>query len=319
MPVSLGWTADRALTALLDVLDEGALVFDERQTCKAAGRRVAELLGGDARSLIGLHRHELVERIAAMSSSAEAVRALHDETVRDGRTVADPIEITGAHPRTIAWTSVPIEDPAGAIGRIDILRDVTRERRAEEDTAAMARRLSLASIVDELTGLMNRRRFDEECQREHRRSQRAWAPYALARVDVDGMAQINAKHGREKGDALLACVAEELKSTRREYDLVARFIDDELVLLLPGCDARIGKKVLRRAVAGAAEKGSEVVGAKITLSTGVAIWTPPSGELPADLVERAGAALLAARARGPGSLEIDLDAAEWKDDPASDT
>jgi diguanylate cyclase (GGDEF)-like protein len=321
MPVSLGWTADRALTALLDALDEGALVFDERQTCKAAGRRVAELLGGDARSLIGLHRHELVERIAAIAvaSSADAVRALHDETVRDGRTVADPIEILGAHPRIIAWTSVPIEDRAGVIGRIDILRDVTRERRAEQDTAAMARRLSLASIVDELTGLMNRRRFDEECQREHRRSQRAWAPYALARVDVDGMAQINATHGREKGDELLARVAEELKSTRREYDLVARFIDDELVLLLPGCDARIGKKVLRRAVAAAAAKGSEVVGATITLSTGVAIWTPPSGELPADLVERAGVALLAARARGPGSLEIDVDAAEWKDDSTSET
>ena len=318
MPVSLGWTADRALTALLDALDEGALVFDERQTCRAAGRRVAELLGGDARSLVGLHRHDLVERIAAISSSAEAVRALHDETVRDGRTVADPIEIIGPHPRVIVWTSVPIEDPAGVIGRIDILRDVTRERRAEEDSAALARRLSLASIVDELTGLMNRRRFEEEAQREHRRSQRAWAPYALARVDVDGMAQINAAHGREKGDEVLCRVAEELKATRREYDLVARFVDDELVLLLPGCDARIGKKVLRRAVSAAAAKGSEALGEKITLCTGVAVWTPPSGELPADLVERAGKALLAARARGPGSLEIDLDAAEWKDDSTSD-
>jgi diguanylate cyclase (GGDEF)-like protein len=318
MPVSLGWTADRALTALLDALDEGALVFDERQTCKAAGRRVAELLGGDARSLIGLHRTELVERIAALSASGEAVRALDDDALGGGSTVADPIEILGAHPRTLVWTSVPIEDRAGVVGRIDILRDVTRERRAEEDSAAMARRLSLASIVDELTGLMNRRRFEEECQREHRRSQRAWAPYALARVDVDGMAKINEAHGREKGDALLCRVAEELKATRREYDLVARFVDDELVLLLPGCDARTAKKVLRRAVAAAVIKGSEAIGAAMTLCTGVAVWTPPSGELPPDLVERAGVALLAARARGPGSLEIDLDGAEWKDESTGD-
>jgi diguanylate cyclase (GGDEF)-like protein len=319
MPVSLGWTADLALTALLDALDEGALVFDERQTCRAAGRRVAELLGGDARSLIGLHRHELVERIAASAASPEGVRALHDEAVGGGSTVADPIEIVGAHPRTLVWTSVPIEDRAGVIGRIDILRDVSRERRAEEDSAALAVRLSLASIVDDLTGLMNRRRFEEECQREHRRSQRAWAPYALARVDVDGMARINAEHGRDRGDALLCRVAEELKATRREYDLVARFVDDELVLLLPGCDARTAKKVLRRAVAAAVAKGSECLGVAMTLCTGVAVWTPPSGELPADLVERAGVALNAARARGPSSLEIDFDAAEWKDDPTSDT
>jgi diguanylate cyclase (GGDEF)-like protein len=318
MPVSLGWTADRALTALLDALDEGALVFDERQTCKAAGRRVAELLGGDARSLVGLHRNELVERIAAIAASPDAVRALHDEVLAGGSTVADPIDIVGPHPRTLAWTSVPIEDRAGVIGRIDILRDVTRERRAEEDSAAMARRLSLTSIVDELTSLMNRRRFEEEAQREHRRSQRAWAPYALARVDVDGMARINAAHGREKGDALLCRVAEELKATRREYDLVARFVDDELVLLLPGCDARTAKKVLRRAVAAAVLKGGEVLGEAMTLCTGVAVWTPPSGELPADLVDRAGVALVAARTKGPGSLEIDLDAAEWKDDPTSD-
>ena len=293
-------------------------MFDERQTCKAAGRRVAELIGADARSLIGLHRSELVERIAALATSADSVRALHDEGLRGGSTVADPIEIAGDHPRTLVWTSVPIEDRAGSVGRIDILRDVTRERRAEQDSAEMARRLSLASIVDELTGLMNRRRFEEECQREHRRSQRGWAPYALARIDIDGMGHINAAHGRDKGDELLCRVAEELKATRREYDLVARFDDDELVILLPGCDARAAKKVLRRALAAAAAKGRAILGAAMTLSTGVAVWTPPSGELPIDLVERAGVALAAARAKAPGSLKIDTETAEWKDEPTSD-
>lgn len=318
MPVSLGWTAERALAALLDALDEGALVFDERQTCKAAGRRVAELIGVDARSLLGMHRSELVESIAAIAASADTVRALHDEGLGGGSTVADPIEIVGDHPRTLVWTSVPIEDRAGSVGRIDILRDVTRERRAEQDSAEMARRLSLASTVDELTGLMNRRRFEEECQREHRRSQRGWAPYAVARIDVDGMGHINAAHGRDKGDELLFRVAEELKVTRREYDLVARFDDDELVILLPGCDAHTVKKVLRRALAAAAAKGRAILGAAMTLSTGVAVWTPPSGELPTDLVERAGVALAAARAKAPGSLKIDAETAEWKDDPTSD-
>jgi diguanylate cyclase (GGDEF)-like protein len=317
MPVALGWTADRALTALLEALDEGALVFDERHHCRGAGRRVAELLGTDARSLVGLTRTELVERIASASTAPDAVRALDSETLSAESTVADPIEITRPYPRTLVWTSVPISDTAGVIGRIDILRDVTRERRAEEASAHMAARLEAASTIDDLTGLVNRRRFDEDCQREHRRSQRAWAPYALVRVDVDGMDVINEAHGRDRGDALLAKVAEELKATRREYDLVARFAADEFILLLPGCDARTAKKVLRRAIAGVHEKAKELLDADVTVSTGVAIWTPPSGEVPADLVVRAGEALAIARARGTGQMEIDAGTAEWKDDPSS--
>src|SRR5262249_51761337 len=155
---------------------------------------------------------------AAVSAAPDAVRALDTETLSAESTVADPIEITRPHPRTLVWTSVPISDTVGVVGRIDILRDVTRERRAEETSAQLSARLEAASTLDALTGLVNRRRFEEECQREHRRSQRAWAPYALARVDVDGMSFINEAHGREQGDALLAKVADELKVTRREYD-----------------------------------------------------------------------------------------------------
>jgi len=48
---------------------------------------------------------------------------------------------------------------------------------------------------------------------------------------------------------------------------------------------------------------------------GAAIWTPPSGEIPADIVERAGRALAAARARGLGEVEVDAGVGAWKDDP----
>ncbi len=185
MPVSLGWTADRALSALLEALDEGALIFDERQLCRVAGRRVAELLGADPRHLVGQTRRSLVDLIADATSAPATVHALHDEALSHGSTVADPIELLRPHPRTLVWTSIPISDPAGIIGRVDILRDVTRERHAEQASAEMARRLEEASTTDELTGLSNMRRFEEEAQREHRRSQRAWAPYALCRVDVD--------------------------------------------------------------------------------------------------------------------------------------
>ncbi|MFO0761802.1 MAG: diguanylate cyclase [Byssovorax sp.] len=317
MPVALGWTADRALTALLDALDEAALIFDERQVCRAAGRRAAELLGVDIRGLIGQPRRLLVDQIAAASAAPEAVQALQDEALSQASTVADPIELLRPSPRTLVWTSIAIHDPAGAVGRIDVLRDVTRERRAEESSAEMARRLEEASTVDELTGLANLRRFDEEAQREHRRSQRAWASYALCRVDIDEMAAINESRGERAGDELLRCVAEELRAGRREYDLVARGPEDEFLLLLPGVDGASARTVLKRAIDAIHERGRALVGA-MTVSAGVAVWVPPSGESTADLVDRAGAALARARARGPGHLEVDVAAGEWKggDEPA---
>lgn len=312
MPVALGWTADRALSALLDALDEGALIFDERQLCRVAGRRVAELLGVDPRNLVGQTRRALVDLIASAAVSPESVHALHDEALSQGSTVADPIELARPHPRTLVWTSIPITDPAGIVGRIDILRDVSRERHAEQASADMARRLEEASTTDELTGLSNLRRFDEEAQREHRRSQRAWAPYALCRVDVDDMAAVNEARGERLGDELLRRIADELRAGRREYDLVARGAEDEFLVLLPGVDGTTARKVLKRAILAIHEKGRELVG-QVSVSAGVAIWMPPSGETTADLLVRAGEALARARGRGPGLIEVDVGAGEWKD------
>ncbi len=316
MPVSLGWTADRALSALLEALDEGALIFDERQLCRVAGRRVAELLGADPRHLVGQTRRSLVDLIADATSAPATVHALHDEALSHGSTVADPIELLRPHPRTLVWTSIPISDPAGIIGRVDILRDVTRERHAEQASAEMARRLEEASTTDELTGLSNMRRFEEEAQREHRRSQRAWAPYALCRVDVDDMARINETKGERLGDELLRCVADELRAGRREYDLVARAAEDEFLVLLPGVDGSTARKVLKRAIQSVHDKGRALVG-EVSVSAGVAVWVPPSGETPTDLLGRAGEALARARARGLGHIEVDVGAGEWKasDDP----
>jgi diguanylate cyclase (GGDEF)-like protein len=306
MPDPSGYSTDGVLDALLLALDEGVLFFDAQGTCRAANRRAAQLFGLDAAVLVGLARADLLARAAGAAASPEVItsRALSDE-----RTVVDPIELLRPFPRTVVWTSVPIGDR----GRVEIIRDVTRERRAETASEALNRRLEMESTHDDLTGLANVKRFEEECLREHRRAQREWISYAVARVDVDGMGALNARLGRAAGDELLKRVGDELGSSRREYDVVARWRDDEFVVLLPRADLRALSRVLRRALAQVHAGAGQLVPG-VTVCVGAAIWTPPSAEGPAEILRRAGDALAAARAKGPGNVEADLGAGGWKGD-----
>ena len=318
MPEAPGYTEHRALAALLEALDEGVLVFDDLGVCRAAGRRVTEIFGLDATALLGLARDALLAELAAAVSAPEALAPLATGALSGERTVVDPIEVLRPHPRTVVWTSIPVPGSipgpgAGASGRLDVVRDVTRERRAEASASDLIRRLELESTLDDLTGLTNRRRFEEDCGREHRRAQREWVSYVVARVDVDGMGGINEKLGAAVGDDLLRRLGEELRASRREYDVVARWNDDEFILLLPRADAGAIGRVLRRAIDAAHEKGRAVVPG-MSVSVGAAIWAPPSAEGPTDVIRRAGDALGRARARGPGKLEIDAGISDWHGD-----
>jgi diguanylate cyclase (GGDEF)-like protein len=309
MPEVPGFSADVALSALLEALDEGVLVFDEHAVCRAAGRRAAEILGLDAATVLGLTRAAVLARVGAAATDADALAPL---ATASERTVVDPIELLAPHARTIVWTSVPIAALPGA--RVDLLRDVTRERRAEAAAADLGRRLEIESTLDDLTGLTNRRRFEEDCLREHRRAQREWVSYAVARLDVDGMGAINAAHGFETGSELLKRIGEELKSARREYDVVARWKDDEFVLLLPRADVTAVRRVLQRTLDGVYEKVRALVPG-VTVSTGVAVWTPPSAEGSADTLRRSTEAIEAARKKGPGHVYVDARTVDWKSDP----
>src|SRR5262249_51023711 len=155
----------RAMLALLDALDEGVLVFERGARLARAGRGIAVIFGIDPRALAGLSRREVLERLLAASGAPPAALAeLADDALAHESTAVDPIELVRPHARVVVWTSVPI--PEG--GRIDIVRDVTRERSAERASEVLTRRLEEVTTVDDLTGLVNRRGFEKEIDREHR-------------------------------------------------------------------------------------------------------------------------------------------------------
>lgn len=185
-------------------------------------------------------------------------------------------------------------------------RNQEMERLVEEKTEELRRAnedLSRLSFLDALTGLANRRRFDEALNYEWRRAQRFGTPLALAMGDVDAFKGYNDALGHPEGDRCLAAIAGVfLRSARRAGDLAARYGGEEFAVLLPGLDRPSALKLaeaIRRGVASLAiPHPASPTGSVVTVSLGVAVCLP-SEEIPmASLVSDADAALYRAKKAG---------------------
>ena len=105
-----------------------------------------------------------------------------------------------------------------------------------------------AATIDPLTGVANRRMFDQSLAREWLQSRRTGEPISLLSIDVDHFKSYNERHGRQQGDACLKQVAAALVSAcRRPADMVARYEGQEFMMLLPQT-ARLGAEHLGRRV-----------------------------------------------------------------------
>ncbi len=174
---------------------------------------------------------------------------------------------------------------------------------ASESEAANEQLRGLAAI-DGLTGLANRRRFDEQLEREWRRALREAGSLSLVMIDVDHFKRYNDTYGHPLGDTCLRRIAGALgEGARRPGDLAARYGGEEFVLLLPGTPldgARHVAKQLRRTINDLdIEHRSSAVAAHVTVSLGVASAAPHSaGGSPAGLLRLADQALYDAKRSG---------------------
>jgi diguanylate cyclase (GGDEF)-like protein len=168
------------------------------------------------------------------------------------------------------------------------------------------------AVLDELTGIPNRRAFNLIYRQEWARCARENSSLAVILADVDWFKGFNDTHGHQRGDVCLSRVATALLDpVRRAGDFVARYGGEEFVVLLPNTDADGAVTIaeaLRAAIEGLdLEHGSSVFG-RVTMSFGVAVTMPdPNGD-PADLVATADAALYRAKGAGRNRVEMAADA-----------
>lgn len=180
--------------------------------------------------------------------------------------------------------------------------------RLADQLEAANRQLQQLSMIDGLTGIANRRRFDEQLLACWARLAEEAQPLALLLVDADCFKKLNDASGHLHGDECLRRLARVcLPFADRDDDLVARYGGEELVLLLPRRDGKAARAIgeqLRRQVelTGMAHPDS-CVASVVTVSVGVGVVTPEASQSPDQLIAVADAALYAAKAGGRNRVE----------------
>jgi diguanylate cyclase (GGDEF)-like protein len=177
------------------------------------------------------------------------------------------------------------------------------------------------SSLDGLTGIANRRSFDEVLAREWSRALSEGRPLSLAMADIDHFKGYNDRHGHLAGDACLKQVAQAIDSlANRASDLAARYGGEEFALILPNADARTAAEMAARVVqcvaALALRHGASDTAATVTVSVGVATRVPSPQAQPSELIAAADAALYQAKEGGRNRVVVGAPvAAKTPDNP----
>jgi diguanylate cyclase (GGDEF)-like protein len=156
------------------------------------------------------------------------------------------------------------------------------------------------ALLDDLTGVGNRRHLLQRLTEECARSERSREAFALLVIDLDGFKTINDTHGHAAGDACLQHFTLMAQTRLRPGDMLARTGGDEFCVVLPASTLREGSMIARRIIDVCREDAAACVGADvpISVSIGVAQWTRETGVFPDRLIAAADHALYVAKKEG---------------------
>lgn len=196
----------------------------------------------------------------------------------------------------LAIDAGPIHDEEGRlIAVVETLRDMTDQKRAESALKTLA-------ASDGLTGLANRRSFDQTLSNEWERAQRTKKPLSLLLADVDHFKLYNDCHGHQQGDGCLRAVASLIAQNTRPADLSARYGGEEFAVIMPETSAEDACKAAERLREKLTEvqlaHGAPGAGSRVTISIGVATQLPSEDSGPDQLLTQADQAMYAAKHSG---------------------
>ncbi|MEA2276321.1 MAG: hypothetical protein QOI62_3104 [Solirubrobacteraceae bacterium] len=242
----------------------------------------------------------------------EAIRAAEAKVLETGEPCEASLDGVAAlsHPmrrgddaqaRVSGVVSVARRDRAFTLAERELFHYLAEQAAVSIENVGLHETVERQAVTDELTGLFNRRRFQEAMATEVERSKRFGQPVGLVLLDLDDFKAVNDTYGHQQGDLVLREVARVLRETSREIDEPARYGGEELAVVLPGTDLEGAYNLAERVRIGIEELGLPVLdgeGAlRVTASFGVATL-PGSADDMRGLVAAADEALYRAKRSG---------------------
>ena len=177
------------------------------------------------------------------------------------------------------------------------------------------------ALLDDLTGVANRRHLLQRLSEECARSERSEEPFSLLVIDLDGFKLINDTHGHAAGDACLQHFTLMAQTRLRPGDLLARTGGDEFCIVLPSSHLREGASIARRLLDVCRQDAETCTGndIPIAISIGVAQWDRSIGQFPDRLMAHADHALYAAKKNGKNDFAVYDPAPPLQPEPAAAT
>jgi len=314
------------LTRNLALADDISALSAERRELRRIELKALDLMEADrwqeARAMLFDDNYVLARKIYEINSDT-AISALNGELT----SMADAFEqarlisliVRAAALGLLLWAGLmfsrrlrhELEEQARLKDTISVanlhLEDMVQARTAELEQAN--RKLADLSATDGLTGLANRRRFDEVLQSEWQRAKRQGLPLAVAMIDVDEFKAYNDHFGHQAGDDVLRRIATILQENiQRSSDFTARYGGEEFVIILPRMhreEATAPVETIRRAVQAEGLKHTDQsLTGVVTISIGITARIPQPGFDAEGLLREADAALYAAKRHGRNRVVV---------------
>ncbi|HEX2543105.1 MAG TPA: diguanylate cyclase [Caldimonas sp.] len=239
------------------------------------------------------------------------LRAAIDAAARDGTPWDLELAFVTAlgNPRWVRAQGVAALEEGRPVRLLGAVQDITEKKTIALEMHRLNEQLTRLSTTDALTGIGNRRLFDQMLRTEWQRAARRGEWVGLLMIDIDHFKEYNDHYGHPAGDACLREVARMVgDSVRRGGELVARYGGEEFVLLLPGADLEATRLVAERCrqllLDAKIEHRASATSAWLSVSIGIASQTASAGVDCGTLVEIADAALYRAKRCGRGRIEF---------------